>query len=188
MNTEEAIKQRRSIRKFKQEKLKIEDIRAIIDCGRYAATGANLQPLKYAVANDEKMVEKIYPLTKWAGYLTDWEPNENERAVCYIAILCDTEIKQVENAKTDAGAAAALMMVGAYARGIGSCELGAIKREEIKKLLMLSENLVIMDLIALGYPAQEGSTFDISDSVRYYFDELGNVHVPKRTLDEIIVK
>ena len=61
MNVTEAIKKRRSIRKFKQIPVKHEDLLTIIDSARYAAYGANMQPLKFAIMEN---ADEVYPLTR----------------------------------------------------------------------------------------------------------------------------
>lgn len=189
MNIYETILNRRTIRKFKQDPLKTEDIMKIIDCGRMSAFGANMQPLKYAVIEGKEKTDKIYPLTKWAGYISGWEPSESERPPVYIAVLTDTKIKPADKTEVDCGAAVTSMMLEAQELGIGSCWLGAINREEIKNVLGIDDRFHVSYLLALGYPAQKGETFDIKDNdIHYYFDEQGNVHVPKRTMDEVVVK
>lgn len=188
MTVSEAIFNRRTVRKFKQERVERDDLLKIADCGRMSAFAANIQPLKYALVNDEETVGKMYPFTKWAGYISDWEPAEDERPTAYIAVLTDTEIKSAEKSETDCGAAITSMMLGAYEMGLGSCWLGAINREEIKKLLNLEDKYYVSYLLAVGYAAQSGESFEMTDgSVKYYFDENGNVHVPKRKLEDVIV-
>ena len=189
MTVYEAIMQRRTIRKFKNEKVGRTELLKLADCGRMSAFAANMQPLKFVLVNDEETVKKLYPLTKWAGYIPDWEPRESERATAYIAVVTDTEIKSAEKSETDCGAAITSMMLCAYEMGLGSCWLGAINRSEIKKLLSLEDKYHVSYLLALGYPAQEGECFDMeNDNLKYYFDEKGNVHVPKRTLEEVVIK
>lgn len=188
MNVYEAVMNRRTVRKFTPQAVKREDILKIIDCARMSAFGANMQPLKFAVIDGEN-ANKVYPFTKWAGYISGWEPDENERPSAYIAILADTEIKPAEKTETDSGAAVTSMMLEALELGLGSCWLGAINREGIKEALNIDEKYHVTYLLALGYPAQTGEVFNIQDNnVKYYFDENENVHVPKRTLDEVIVE
>lgn len=188
MEAYEAIMKRRTVRKFGQEKIAHEDIIKIIDCGRMSASGANLQPVKYAVAETEELCSEIYPYTKWAGYISGWEPAQNERPVAYIAVLTDTSIKSAEKSEVDCGSAIANMMIGALSLGIGSCWLGAIDRKNIAKVLNLDEKYHVSYLLALGYPMQSGVTYDMEENdAHYYFDENGNVHVPKRTLNDVIV-
>lgn len=188
MNVYEAIMKRRTIRKFTGEKIETEKLETLIDCARMAAYGANVQPLKFAIIDGEDILEKIYPCTKWAGYLADGAPKENERPAAYIAVLGDLDIKKSGGFETEAGAAVTTMMLAAVEMGLGSCWLGAIDREKIKKILGIADNLNVVYLLALGYPAQESRAVTIKDGdVKYYPDENGVLNVPKRSLDEVTV-
>ena len=188
MNIYETITKRRTVRKFTQDKVQREELIRIIDCARLSATAANLQPLKFAII-DGDTAKKVYPFTKWAGYLKDWEPSQSERPTAYIAVLTDTSIKSADKSEVDCGSAIADMMFEAVELGLGSCWLGAIDREGIKSLLGLDDKYYVSYLLAVGYSAQTGYVFDVKDdNVHYYFDESGNVHVPKRTLDEVLVE
>ena len=187
MNVYEASKNRRTVRRFKQSALKKDDIMKIIDCARLAPYAANLQPLKFSVVTDEQIRRQMYPHIKYAGYIPDWDPEFEETPPVFIALLCDTSLKPAEKSECDSGAAAMSMCLCAESLGISSCWLGAINRAEIKNILSLDESLEVTYLLGLGYAAQCGEVFDMKDSVKYYFDENGDVHVPKRTLDEIIV-
>ena len=129
------------------------------------------------------------PMTKWAGYLADGAPKENERPAAYIAVLGDSSIKSNKMYEVEAGAAVTTMMLEAVEMGLGTCWLGAIQRDEIKKLLKLDENLDVVYLLAVGYPKQESKIVDMKDNdVKYYEDENGVINVPKRSLEEILIK
>jgi len=188
MTVYDAIRARRTIRKYTSEPVSHDELLKLVDCARLAPYGANLQPLKFAVIDEKDEVERIHPLAKWAGYLTDWDPSHDELPPAYIAVLCDTALKPAEKAECDSGAAVMSMILAAQETGLSTCWLGAIKRPEIKKELGLSDNLEVLYLLAVGHGAQTGETFDMDGSVKYYFDEDGNVHVPKRTMDEVLVK
>jgi nitroreductase len=188
MNVHEAIKKRRTIRKFTQEKIEMHKLVTLIDCARVAAYGANSQPLKFAIIDDKEMLDKIFPNTKWAALLSDGTPKENERPTAYIAVLGDSSIKPSKVFEVEAGAAVTTMMLEAVEMGLGSCWLGAIQREEIKKILGLAENLELVYLLALGYPAQESKSIDmVGDDTKYFLDENKTVNVPKRKLSDVIV-
>ena len=79
MNVYDAIMKRRTIRKFEQKAVSEDNLVKLVDCARVAAYGANVQPLKFMIVNNSKTLQKIYPMTKWAGYLADGAPKENER-------------------------------------------------------------------------------------------------------------
>lgn len=187
MNVYDAIMKRRSIRKFEQKKINKEDLIKLIDCARVAAYGANAQPLKFAVIDDKEECDKIFPFIKWAAYLPNGTPKENERPTAYIAVLGDTLLKK--SFEVEAGAAVTTMMLEAVEMGLGSCWLGAISRAEIKKVLGFADNLEVVYLLALGYSAQESRAVEIKDNdVKYFLDENNTVNVPKRSLEEIIVR
>lgn len=189
MNVLDAIETRRTIRKFTQEPLKEADLLKIVNAARLSAYGANRQPLKYIIISEKESCAKVFPHTKWAGYLPDWDPSEGERPTAYIAILADSTIRPVKAADVDCGLAMTSMMLCAHELGIGSCAIGSIDREELHALFELDDIYHVSYLLALGYPAQSGSYFDmIDDNIKYYHDDEGNVHVPKRTFNEVLIK
>ncbi len=188
MTVYEAIQNRRTIRKFRQEKIPEENLLKLVDCARVAAYGANVQPLKFAVIDNKTQLDSLFPCTKWAGYLTDGAPAENERPTAYIAVLGDKSIKASGIFEVEAGSAVTSMMLEAVEIGLGSCWLGAIDRDKIKNILGLEENLSVVYLLALGYPLQESRMCEFSGDVKYFEDENGVINVPKRSMDEILIK
>ncbi len=188
MNVYDAIMKRRTIRKFENKKVSESDLVKLIDCARVAAYGANVQPLKFAIINDEKTLNDIYPMTKWAGYLADGAPKENERPSAYIAVLGDKSIRENGVFECEAGAAVTTMMLEAVEMGLGTCWLGALKRDEIKSLLNLDEKFNVVYLLAVGYPKQESRMVEMKDDIKYFEDENGVINVPKRSLEEVLIK
>lgn len=184
---EELIKKRRTIRKFKQQEISTAKLKQYIDLARLAPSGANLQPLKYVIINSKEMVDKTFELTKWAGYLAPlYDPKEEERPVCYIAVCADTEIR-ASGYELDAGSAIEHIILSALEDGIGACWLGAIDRPELKKLFNLDESINIISLVALGYPDESPKDVSISEDIKYYLDENGTLCVPKRNIEDIII-
>lgn len=67
--------------------------------------------------------------------------------------------------------------------------MGAIDRPALTKLLGLPEGLHLCYMVALGYPTHESHLVEIQDgSVKYYLDENRNYCVPKRGMEEILIK
>ena len=187
MTVYEAIKSRRTIRKFKDTPVKQEDILKIIDGGRLAPTGANLQPIKFLVVTDRDLRKQMYPFIKYAGYLPDFNPTFEQSPTAFIVVLNDTEIKSTEKSECDSGAVIMNMCLMATELGLGSCWLGAINREEIRRILKINKKYDITYLLGLGYPDQKGEFFEMKDSIKYYHDDNENLFVPKRPLDEVII-
>lgn len=188
MSTYDLILNRRTIRKFQQKKLETALLEKFVNAARMAPSGSNLQPLKYVIVNEEDKVQRVFEQVKWAGYITPLgNPAENERPVAFIVILADTDIRK-NGYELDAGAAAQNIFLAAAEEGVGTCWMGAIDRNGIRKILSIPDRYVIDTAVALGYPAESPVSEAEKGSIKYYKDESGTLHVPKRTLEEIILK
>ncbi len=178
------IKRRRTIRSFNQTPIEKEKLDMMIEAARLAPSGANLQPLKYIVVNTKEYCDKLFPLTKWAGYTAPLGvPSKEDAPTAYIIVLIDEEIRKDGN--NDASYAGENIVLLAESMGIGSCIIGSVLREEAAKLFEIPENLKIHTVIALGYPNQKSFVFDMEDDIKYFLDENGDFHVPKRKKENI---
>jgi len=187
MNIIEFIKSRRTIRKFKQTPLTQEQIKGYIDAARVAPSAANLQPLKYIAVQSVEMVEKMFPLVKWAGYLApDYNPKEDERPTAYIVVCADEGIRK-NGYDLDIGAAVENIILAALSDGVGTCWMASIDRKEIKNLLEIPEDMVVSCVVALGYPSENPKEVEIKNDIKYYLEE-ETLCVPKRSLDEVLLK
>ena len=187
---EDLIRQNRSYRRFNQNRrVSGETLRELVELARLSASGANLQPLKYILVSDPEMNDKVFPHTRWAGYLSDWDgPAEGERPAAYILILGDHEIRK--SFVCDHGIAAQSIMLGATERGLGGCMLGALDREGLRDLFDVPDRYEILLTLALGEPAEDVVLEEVGPEgdIKYYRDEAGVHHVPKRSLDTIILE
>jgi nitroreductase len=103
----------------------------------------------------------------------------------YIVILLDEEISRTPN--YDAGIAAMSISMVAYDEGLGSCILGAVDREKLREILNVPEGLAVALVVALGYPAENPVVETVKDGdIKYWLDENGVLHVPKRDLKDIV--
>ena len=179
----------RSFRRFAPTPTLDRDaLRALVDLARCSASAANRQPLKYMLSADPETNDRIFPYTRWAGALKDWGgPAEGERPTAYIVILGDTEISK--GFGCDHGIAAQSIMLGATEMGFGGCMVGALDRPSLRASLAIPERYEILLVLALGKPAEkvvlEGMPADGNHD--YWRDEQDVHHVPKRSLDELIV-
>ena len=160
----------------------------LVNLARLSASGANRQPLKFLLSSDPQKNAIIFPHLAWAGYLTDWPgPVEGERPSAYIIILGDTEI--AKNVGCDHGIAAQSILLGAVELGFGGCMIASIKKQELQHALGLPERYEILLVIALGKPKETVVVETVAEdgNIKYWRDAQGVHHVPKRTLDELIV-
>ena len=184
MELQNALKARRTIRIFKRDRIETEVLKSITDDARLAPSGANLQPLNFIPVNKPEVCDEIFKNVKWAGYTAPLGvPTKEQAPAAYIAVVVDKRIKQ--NGNEDAAFAELTITLSALDKGIGSCIIAAFSREELNKILNIDENRYIHTVVALGYPAQGSVYEDNDETVKYYLDEKGDFHVPKRSLDKI---
>lgn len=180
----------RSYRRFVESApVSEQTLRELVDLARCTPSAGNMQPLKYILSADAERNAQVFPALAWAGYLADWGgPAEGERPAAYIIILCDTEVRKEPGC--DHGIAAQTICLGAAERGLGACMIGAIDRKALREVLALPERYEIALVIALGKPAEHVVLEDVGadGSIKYYRDAEGTHHVPKRTLEEVILE
>jgi nitroreductase len=184
------VSRNRSYRRFHQsEGIELETLRELVNLARLSASASNLQPLKYLLSCDERRNAIIFQnLPDWAGFLEDRSgPAEGERPSAYIIILGDKEIS--ESFGCDHGIAAQSIKLGATEKGLGGCMIGSINKEELAKALALPPHYEILLAIALGKPKEIVviETVGSDGDIKYWRDEEDKHHVPKRSLDEIII-
>lgn len=186
MTIYELIVQRRTIRRFQPRPLSEALLIRMVNAGRLAPSAANLQPLEYLVVTERPQLDRVFATLKWAGYIAPaGDPPEGARPVAYIIVLINTEIRP-QHGEVDAAAAIENMILTALGEGVGSCWLGAIDRDQIRVLFNIPTKYQINAVLALGYPAESPVLEDMVDSVKYWKDEQGTLHVPKRKISEII--
>jgi len=185
----ELVRRNRSYRRFYEEiPVDLATLRELVDLGRLASSGRNLQPLKYILCCDRPTNAAIFPTLAWAGYLKGWGgPVEGERPSAYIIILGDREISQ--DVGCDHGIAAQSILLGATEKGLGGCMIRSIQREQLRRSLSIPERYDIVMVIALGKPKETVviEPLGADGDIKYWRDEQGKHHVPKRALDDIIV-
>jgi nitroreductase len=186
MDVLQAVKQRRSIRKFKPDPIPEGHIEQMIDAARLAPSEANTQPLKYLAVTDPALLPRVFELLKWAAYLAPHgAPPEGRRPAAYVLILVDSRIKQA-GYQRGLGAAAENLMLTALALGAASCWLGAVDAPAAADLFRLPPYLQVDSVVALGYADEIAVTEPLTDGVKYWRDEKEVHHVPKRGLSEVL--
>ena len=184
----ELMTKNRSCRCFKPTPaVELKQLEEIIDIARLSASGGNLQPLKYVLCCDAETNEKVYPTLRWAGYLKNWNgPAESERPTGYIVILRDNEI--TSNSIIDHGLAIQAMSLAATEMGLGSCIVGSIDRDRVREIFDISRRYEILLVLSLGTPG-ETSVIETAENgeIQYWRDDQNVHHVPKRSLDDVII-
>ncbi|MCD4773514.1 MAG: nitroreductase family protein [Bacteroidales bacterium] len=183
------INKNRSYRRFYgNHKISFTILRELVDLARLSPSAANLQPLKFYLSSDTKTNKIIFPTLAWAGYIKDWgAPVEEEKPSAYIIILGDKNSpKKIEY---DVGIAAQSILLGAVEKALGGCIIGSIKRNILSVKLNIPDKYEIMLIIALGKPKEKVVIETVKNNdVKYWRDEKEIHHVPKRNIDDLIIK
>ncbi|MCP4747704.1 MAG: nitroreductase family protein [Desulfobacteraceae bacterium] len=183
------IKTNRTCRQFDQSHtIAMETLLKLINLGRLSASAANLQPLKYILSCSPSTNKGIFSCLAWAGYLKQWKgPEEGSRPSAYIVVLHDTSISKTPDC--DHGIAAQSILLGAREQGLAGCMIGAIKKQKLQDLLSIPEHLTILLVLAIGKPREQViiEQIDKTGDIRYWRDDNGVHHVPKRSMEDIVI-
>ncbi|MBM3163366.1 MAG: nitroreductase [Chlorobi bacterium] len=152
-NFHDLVRARCSVRSYKRDAPVPDDVlKRILDAGRLAPSGKNLQPWTFIVASSPEMQEKIYPC-----YSRDWI-----QGAPHLLIVKGTRSGAWHRAKdgyssleTDLAIAMDHMILAAAAEGVGSCWIAAFDRDLLYQALDLTENEEIFAFTPLGYATDD---------------------------------
>lgn len=189
MTITEVVRKNRSFRRFDESvSIPMNVLEELVENARYTGSAMNKQPLRYVLVNDREANAKVFEALAWAGYLKDWPgPAEGERPSAYVVMCHDGEPGPWS--RCDLGIAAQTMLLAAVEKGFGGCMLGAIKKDVLRDVLGIGEELDIMLVLALGSPAEKVVVDEMESGgdYKYWRDGDSVHHVPKRSADELIV-
>ena len=182
------ILKNRSYRRFDQTaRIDETTLRELVDLARCSATAANRQPLKFILSASPEKNELIFKTVGFARQLSWQGPVEGERPSAYIVILGDMDISK--NFGCDHGIAAQSILLGAVERGLGGVMLGSANKDNLRAALKIPDKYDILLVVALGKPKETVVLEAVGPDGKtaYWRDEKGVHHVPKRSLDDLIV-
>ncbi len=142
------IMSRRSIRKYKKDKVPESHVKRILETAMNAPSRKNERPWHFVLIDDRKILDKI----------PSFHPNAKMLHEAPMAILVagDLDITKDIFITIDCSAATENILLAAHSLGLGACWLGIYPDEErvkgIKEILNLPENIFPVSLISIGYP------------------------------------
>jgi nitroreductase len=147
------IKERRSIRKFKEEPVPDNIIYEILEAGRWSPSGRNNQPWRFVVIKNRDIKDKLASLTKYTKIV-------NNSDFCIAMFFHTPSGYDRDKDLMSIGACIQNMLLQAHSAGIGSVWLGEIlkNKEKINSILEIGEENENMALIAFGYPDEDGES------------------------------
>ncbi len=159
----EMIKERRSIRKYKEEIVSKEVVNEIMEATRFAPSWANFQVARYTFITDADKINKI--MTEGVnGFAYNINTLKDAKNVAVLSFVqgksgkLDPEGDDYATSKSnvweifDAGIACQTFCLAAHANGVGTCVMGIINAESIGEIVELPEGETVAALITFGYP------------------------------------
>lgn len=150
MEIMEVIRSRRSIRDYQDRPIERELLMLILEAGRLAPSARNMQDWRFIVVSDNKKRQELSQAAKGQAFVA--------RAPVVIA-ACGTETEYVMTCgqhcyPIDVSIAVDHMSLMAAALGLGSCWIGAFHEDQVKQILGIPENIRVVIMLAMGYPAE----------------------------------
>ncbi|MEN8204112.1 MAG: nitroreductase family protein [Bacteroidota bacterium] len=148
------ILDRRSIRRFKDQKVDNLTIKKILTAAMYAPSAMNRQPWHFVVIDEPALLLKSMEIHPYARML---------QTASHAIVVCGDEELQHDDGYwvVDCGAATQNLLLAAHALGLGTCWVGLQPREERKtafsRLLTLPRHVKPFAMVALGYPDESKS-------------------------------
>ena len=187
------VKASRSYRGYDESyRFSREELEDFVDCARFAPSSVNAQPFRYYLAWENEEVDRIQKLTNWARALPQMQlPHPGMCPTGFIIICQDLNLgASIPRYQKDVGIVAQTMLLAAAERGLGGCMIGNYNADSVKKELHLAENLAPVLIVEFGKPAEKIVIKEIEEgeNIAYYRDENDVHYVPKRKLEDIIIK
>lgn len=185
------VRESRSQRSFVPDrKIPHDALMTLCDTARICPAAMNLQVLKYKIVEDKETVTALLGATRWATSLDKKLPPKGHGPSAFIVICHDKSIAERKPIfAIDVGIAAQTIMLTACEMGYGGCIIGSGNEKTIAEIIGLPEHMDAALVLGLGVPEETVILTEAHDGqVKYYRDENDTHFVPKRPLDEIIIK
>jgi nitroreductase len=142
----EAIKTRRSVRKYTKKPISEDLVLKILDAGRWAPSADNKQPWSFIVLRDMEVKRRVAEATTYGKFL--------DNAPLGVAVIIDPQVSSRSGGVEDGANATQNMLLAAHALGLGSCWIGSynsVYEERVKELLNIPMEKRLLSIISIGY-------------------------------------
>jgi nitroreductase len=147
MDVLQAIRDRRSIRKYVPEPVSEEQVTQILEAGRWAPSRGNSQPWKFIVLKDVQIRKE----------LAEAIPNGKFLAEAPQGVVVVVNPKSSKHPEQKAAATIQNMLLAAHALGLGTCWIsihGTDYEEKAKQLLLIPKGELCVSVVSIGHPAE----------------------------------
>jgi len=163
----ETILNRRSIRKYTQQKVSDAQLEELTKFGMYAPSAVNKQPWHFIIFRNDNTINKLTEVHPNASMLND--------ASAGILICFDEKLQHDEGyGPIDCSAATQNMLLAAHGMELGACWIGIYPRQNridtLQKAFNLPEHVIPFAVISVGYPDQKRNKPERFDKERIHYE------------------
>lgn len=152
MEVYEAIRGRRSVRRFLADPIDRETLDRIVDAAIWAPSGGNAQTWRFVIVTEPERIGKLRTVSP--GLLGD--------PPAVVALCQDLGAARAKGgalgetflAPIDAAMAAQNLLLAAYAEGLGTCTIGSFHKAAVGRLLNLPDRVEPVLLVSVGRPVE----------------------------------
>lgn len=151
MEVFEALKERRSVRAYSSTPIEDYKILKVLEAARISPSAKNRQEWKFIIVKNDKVKQRLLPAVKGRRFVVE---------APVIIAACATEPSFImpcgQHAYTvDLSIAMSYMILEAQELGLGTCWLGGFFEDQVKEVLEIPENVRVVAITPLGYPAEK---------------------------------
>ncbi len=158
------IKERRSVRRYTDERVSREIMSEIIDTARWAPSWVNSQIVRYTIVDSEDMIADIAN-NAVRGFTYNTKTLSRTKGLMVLSYVTGVSGKKEEMDRAfentnvwemfDAGIACQTFCLAAHEKGVGTCIMGVVNQEKIAEIISLPEGERVAAVITYGYEAGE---------------------------------
>jgi len=149
MNVFEAIKTRRSVRKYKPQPIPEDHLKQIMTAAQLAPSAGNRQPWRFILVKDPDTKKQLGTAARNQTWISD-------AGVIVAALAMDKKNPEISErwAERDVMTAVEHMVLAAWELGYGTCWIGAFNEDQVKELLKVPKEMTVINLLPIGVPDQ----------------------------------
>jgi nitroreductase len=148
----DAVIARRSIRAYQGDPVPDDVFNRVMEAARLAPSAKNIQPWKFVVVRDPKLITNLAIACNNQQFIA-----QAPIVICGCAdeAICYQGMGGYWNSwAVDLSIALEHIMLAAAAEGLGTCWIGSFKEAEVRRILEIPDDIKIVALTPLGYPAR----------------------------------
>ncbi len=152
MSILKAIKERRSVRSYRQDPVPQDVLLRVLEAVRQSPSGKNLQPWKFILVRNPSLKQRIAEASNGQFFMAE---------APLIVVACGYPDKcysrmgnYMKSWPVDVAVAMEHLILQAQEEGLGTCWIGAFEEKDVKSILNIPDDVRVLALTPLGFPAE----------------------------------